>query len=363
VVALVFSLVFGSAKHFAYGYVLALVVAEVVSLQCYAVQFLLRAVERAVRRPRPEPEARRPMRYYVVSVLFFPVALAGLGFKAGMLVSNAMGRPWQPPDIATNRVIAALAIAVSSFFFFIHRIRESGRQLRRDAEARIRELEKKTLEAQLGALAAEMNPHLLFNALNSIAALVHKDPDLAEEAVLKLGAMYRRVLETRGKAMHALADEIRLCEAYLEVERVRFSDRLRVAIEIDPRVRAADVAVPVVLVQPLVENAVRHGIAPRASGGTITVAARATADGDVEIIVVDDGVGLGSSPKRGNGMALANCQERLALAFAARARFAIEKRAEGGTRARVVVPAAAAALAAPASGPTESAAPSAELLA
>lgn len=178
---------------------------------------------------------------------------------------------------------------------------------------------------------------MLFNALNTIASLVHEDPDRAEETVVELAELYRGILRSSGAATHALSDEIRLCQAYLRVERARFGERLDVEVDVDARVDAGAVRVPVLLLQPLVENAVKHGISPRARGGKVAV--RIARDGArILAAVEDDGVGLGASPAKGAGRALANCHDRLRLAYGDAAALAIAPRARGGTRAELSFP-------------------------
>ncbi|HEY8073368.1 MAG TPA: histidine kinase, partial [Labilithrix sp.] len=203
-----------------------------------------------------------------------------------------------------------------------------------------RDLERANLEAQLAALTAEMNPHMLFNALNTIASLVHSDPDRAEQTVLELAEVYRGILRVSGAKTHTLAEELRLCEAYLRVERARFGDRLAIVLDVDAHALDRGPDVPVLVVQPLVENAIKHGLSPRASGGTVSLRVRVRGEGDaVDVLVEDDGVGLGASPSKGNGRALANCAERLRLAYGGEASLDVAANEGGGTRARLRLPA------------------------
>jgi LytS/YehU family sensor histidine kinase len=149
--------------------------------------------------------------------------------------------------------------------------------------------------------------------------------------------MYRGVLVARGRATHSLANELDLCESYLSVERVRFADRLRTTVTLDPSLDPGSVEVPLLLLQPFVENAVRHGLRPRAGEGTITLSVHRAAEG-ITVDIEDDGIGLGKSTCRGNGIAVANCRERLALVYGQDARVEIRPRAGGGTRVHMELP-------------------------
>jgi LytS/YehU family sensor histidine kinase len=145
------------------------------------------------------------------------------------------------------------------------------------------------------------------------------------------------VLQSSGRSTHSLGEEIRLCHAYLEVERARFGDRLAFDVRIDPAIDSSAVTVPVLLLQPLVENAVRHGIGSRASGGSVGI--RVDRAGErLRMRVDDDGVGLGRSPQKGQGIAVDNCKRRLALAYGGKATLTLRAGAEAGTCATIELP-------------------------
>ena len=177
---------------------------------------------------------------------------------------------------------------------------------------------------------------MLFNALNTIASLVHDNPALAEETVLELAELYRGILRTSGKSTHSLRDELRVCEAYLRVERARFGDRLAVAVDIDPSIDADELAVPVLLLQPLVENAVKHGLDPVPAGGRIRIVVK-THDGGLEVAVVDTGSGIGEMI--GSGVGLANIRGRLSALFGSHAELSLTANVPHGVRASIRVPA------------------------
>lgn len=189
------------------------------------------------------------------------------------------------------------------------------------------ELEARLAQARLEALSARLNPHFLFNALNSIAELVHHDADGADRMLVGLSALLRRSLS--GAAAHtvALRDDVALARHYLDIERLRLGDRLRVAWDVDPTV--LDAEIPLLLLQPLVENAVLHAIAPRAAPGSLRISARA-AGARLEVEVVDDGEAPRErGPSRGHGLGLKATAERLACLYGDDASVAFEAGAQG----------------------------------
>ncbi len=181
-------------------------------------------------------------------------------------------------------------------------------QLKQFREAELRRL---VTQAELRALQSQIHPHFLFNALNALYGLIPREAKSARETVLNLADIFRYSLET-GKMLRPLADELRIIRAYLEVERLRLGPKLRVEIEVPAE--AMEVPVPVLSIQPLVENAVKHAIAPKIEGGLIRVEAREE-NGGFRITVSDTGTGM--SGAKGNGVGLDNVARRLDLCFGA----------------------------------------------
>ena len=191
-------------------------------------------------------------------------------------------------------------------------------------------------EARLLTLKAQIQPHFLFNTLNTIALMVRENPADAERLITRLSELFRHALD--GATIHEvpLADELRFAAAYLEIEAARLEDRLRVEWEIDPSALGA--RVPHLILQPLVENAIRHGIAPRSAAGRLRVAARRE-DGKVLLEVEDDGVGLaGVSRPAPAGVGLANVRARLAALYGPAGELALAPTPGGGVTATLVVP-------------------------
>ena len=190
-------------------------------------------------------------------------------------------------------------------------------------------------QAELRALRAQINPHFLFNTLNTIAALIAENPRAAEDTTTRLADVFRYALQASDREHQRLGDELAFLRAYLDIERTRFGERLRIVETIEPGLESF--LVPSLLLQPLAENAVRHSVAARAEGGTIELVAR-RGDGGLVIEVGDDGPGFGSDPTlAGTGFGLHSVRERLRVAGLADA-LHIESRPGHGTRVRVTLP-------------------------
>lgn len=213
----------------------------------------------------------------------------------------------------------------------------SQRRLR-EQERDSLELESRLARAQLDALKLQLRPHFLFNALNAIATLVHRDPDKADEMIGALSVLLRRVIELDRTEIATLDEELDLLRAYIQIERIRFGDRLQYVEEIDPVATTAPI--PLMLLQPIAENAVRHGIEPLDRPGTLTVRARAM-DGRLLVQVEDDGVGAGGSTKAGTGTGLRNAQARLDTIYGAgNTRLQIHNNTPQGVRVCLDIPCA-----------------------
>ena len=331
-----FNVVLGGTHDFGPRLLIATAISEVATVLCFAGVHILRRLEAAYYRHRGRPSPARSIGFnFLLAAAILPLALP-LGFLVGAHVAHTLGADWQSPSFGSYRAGIGLGFVVAALFF-LQRSRVQARDAAHAAEAKMRELENRELRAKLSALTAEMNPHLLFNALNTVASLVHRDPDRAEGVVLQLADLYRGVLRSAGSSTHSLADELRLCEAYLQVEHARFGDRLRFVIDVPSTIRTDAVRVPVLVLQPFVENAVKHGFSTRARGGTLRIAI-AMGGRQITMLVEDDGVGLGHSTSRGTGKGIANCRARLALAYGTSAKVEVVKRDEGGTRALISLP-------------------------
>ena len=197
------------------------------------------------------------------------------------------------------------------------------------------ELEKHLTEARLQSLLRQLEPHFLFNALNGIASLMHTDVEAADRMLVRLSEVLRLTMNQSGAPLAPLREEIAFLEKYLEIERIRFRDRLTVKTEIDPA--ALDARVPSLILQPIVENAIRHGIEPHPRPGRIEL--RATIEhGEVVLSVLDNGDGLPAADRRRDGIGLANTRARLAELYGRHHRLEIGNRPGGGLCVTIAVP-------------------------
>ena len=191
--------------------------------------------------------------------------------------------------------------------------------------------------AQLNALRTQINPHFLFNSLNSIAQLISVDPPRAEVCVERLAEIFRYLLQSENRSFVTLDEELAIADAYLDIERARFGEKLRVDFLIDEGARQA--TVPTLILQPLIENAVRHGISRKSGGGTVTV--QATTKGEeVRLVVADTGVGLDRSPEEclSAGVGLRNVHQRLTVLFGDEFAPAMKSRSGEGTQIELRIP-------------------------
>ncbi|MET0342227.1 MAG: histidine kinase [Polyangiales bacterium] len=263
-------------------------------------------------------------------VLSLPVLLASA--LLGVEIAHATLRAILPDTAAQFPLgsVRAICVPVTCLMLGLALLRD--RTLR---ERALRETAEREREAStLSALAARTEPHFLFNSLNSIAALTAEDPRAAEQAVLQLAALFRYVLDSSGSREVALADEVGFVRAYLALEQLRYGERLTVRVDVEPASLA--VAVPPLVLQPLVENALRHGLSARPQ---LTVAVHvALADDALAIRVDDDGPGPGGSQHRGTGSSHADLRRRLQIAYGARASLTTSRSALGGFAAVVSLP-------------------------
>jgi two-component system, LytTR family, sensor kinase len=205
----------------------------------------------------------------------------------------------------------------------------------RERELRAAELEKRLAEARLHALQMQINPHFLFNTLNAIAALMHKDVEAADRALVRLSELLRLALDSAESQEVPLRRELEFLTRYLEIEQTRFGDRLQVRMEIAPDTLEA--LVPNLVLQPLVENAIRHGIQPHARPGQIVL--QAGRDGDrLRLRVEDSGDGVGSAPPAREGVGLSNTRARLRLLYGEAQRLSLRSSARGGLEAEIECP-------------------------
>jgi two-component sensor histidine kinase len=209
----------------------------------------------------------------------------------------------------------------------------------REREARVSDLEERLTVARADMLRLQLEPHFLFNTLNAIGTLVYRDAALADDLIARLSTLLRRLLDLRDEHTIALERELETVRAYVGIEQARFGERLR--FEEDIAAEARQFPIPVLLLQPLAENAVRHGIEPLGRPGTLRIAA-AMRGGMLDILVEDDGVGLsgsaGSGERAGFGLGLASARVRLEALYGSEAHIVHQPRLGGGTRIEIRLP-------------------------
>ncbi len=210
----------------------------------------------------------------------------------------------------------------------------------REGELRASQLQAQLSQAELQALKMQLHPHFLFNTLHSISALVHQDPEAADRMIARLGDFLRLTLDNSGTQEVTLLKELEFLQCYLEIERVRFQDRLTTHMDIDSH--SLDSRVPNLILQPIVENALRHGIAPRATPGRIEISAKRN-NGSLRIEVKDNGPGISAiSATNGRfreGLGLTNTRARLEQLYGEAHRFELTNDPDGGLTVTLEIPA------------------------
>lgn len=226
-------------------------------------------------------------------------------------------------DIFIYAAIAAMVIGMDAY-------RDAHERKRREAELRL-QLD----HARFDALRMQMQPHFLFNTLNTVSALVERDPAAARRVVARLSDILRRSLDRGIEQETTLAEELQFVRAYLDIEKLRFGDRI--AVEIDVEGSLASSRVPSFVLQPLVENAILHGVAPLPDGGRVAIRA-SRRHGALVVEVADSGRGPDAPAAVGNGVALANVRQRLAALYGDAASLELRSGAESGCVAELTVP-------------------------
>jgi signal transduction histidine kinase len=299
----------------------------------------------------PHLGGRSRMQQIVVQTLVSCLAFAALSFITTELVVTLLGAPSMfgvpsggekvitvTPAMRQTwaRLYALLPIAptVLITMFGYHQYWHRVLAL----QHRERELTELAATAQLAALRAQINPHFLFNSLNSIAQLIRVDPDKAEVCVERLADIFRYILRRAEKEFVPLGDELEMAQAYLEIERARFGERLQVETDVEPR--SLHQLIPNLVLQPLVENAVKHGISRKMGAGTVRIAA-AVRNGCLDLSVGDDGLGMaGPALDRvyERGVGLRNLRDRLERLYGPAHLPEIRSSPGGGTEVRLRLP-------------------------
>jgi hypothetical protein len=232
-------------------------------------------------------------------------------------------------NINLSMLIYMGVVGISSAYRYYQKYREQELQASR--------LEARLAQSRLQVLKMQLHPHFLFNTLNAISELIHRDPESADRMLTDLSDLLRLSFENLEVQEIPLKQELEFLEKYLEIEQMRFHDRLTVDMHISPD--TLDASVPNMILQPLVENAIKHGIAPRSCGGRIDINALRS-NGHLEISVSDDGLGVpfGDVENLAEGVGLSNTRRRLKHLYGDQHRFALTTRDEGGVGVKLEIP-------------------------
>jgi two-component system, LytTR family, sensor kinase len=315
-------------------------------LSCYLPWGLLSYVVMVLEHRVPLGRRDWPRHALVLAAACMPIsyAAAQATTACALAVASVTGRPllghvpsWivPAPDLLGHALLYWSAVAGSAMLRTFLEARENERRAARLLLEKS-QLESSLRQAELDALRMRLQPHFLFNSLQNISVLIRHDPETGSRMLTKLGDLLRAALGREGEAETTLRTEIALTEAYLAVEEMRFGDRLSSIVEIAPGTE--DARVPTFLLQPLVENALRHGLRDVRQGGVVIV--RSAVDrGALVLTVCDNGAGLpGGISTAAFGIGLGATSERLARMYPGRHTFALRPLPEGGTEARITLP-------------------------
>jgi two-component system, LytTR family, sensor kinase len=250
-----------------------------------------------------------------------------LGVATGEVLPSQFWSTLLLESLAT-RVLAYLAIITlgrTTYYFRLYRTRQLHAS----------DLETRLARTHLQVLKTQLQPHFLFNTLNAVAELVHTEPDAADLMITRLGRLLRLSLDNAGHQVVPLRQEIDFLRVYLDIEQVRFQDRLEIVWDLAPETLEA--AVPTLLWQPVLENAIRHGVTPLAGRGRIVIASQREGD-DLVLEIRDNGAGLPLGATYREGVGLRNIRERVHQLYGSRARFSLTPAPGGGTAATLRLP-------------------------
>lgn len=289
----------------------------------------------ARRFPLGSPVWKRNVFLHLFASLIFSLVYILLRAAVGQVQGSQAGQSvgfseaFQPLLFKTwhfNLLIYWVMVSVSHALDFYGKFQEK--------ELRGAELERRLTEARLQALQIQLNPHFLFNTLHAISALMHKDVEAADRMLARLSDLLRHALESTDEQEVSLDQELNFLRRYLEIEQTRFGERLRVDFEIAPDALSAQV--PNLILQPLVENAIRHGVEPHARAGLITICGRIE-NGNLRLEVLDNGNGPGPG-KFEEGVGLSNTKARLQQLYGPGHSFSLGQKDGRGCRVEITIP-------------------------
>ena len=308
--------VFGSDRH-GHGFAVNFVFSQSIGLVTYA---LIDLPRRRLWPTRPSP---------LVPLIALVVVAACVGWYGGsMLGGLLLGIPGQPTSIGANAAVGFLTLTVAAGF---------GATLYFSTRERLAATERLAVEARLKLLTAQIEPHFLFNTLANLQALIATDPARAQTMLAHLDQYLRASLSAARSESATLGEEFALLADYLEIIAIRMGPRLSFTLDLPANL--AQHALPPMLLQPLVENAIRHGLEPKIAGGHVQVTARREG-AQLVVSIEDNGLGLssGASLTAGTGLGVAHCRERLAAAYGSAATVDIGNNPAGGATVTLRLP-------------------------
>ena len=268
-------------------------------------------------------------------------ALLALTFPGGIILGTSLAASltgeghWSEPKSWISVVIGLFFGGIAAMTYFMSlRIEKLDATLKQQ-QLQQSETERRELEAQLKLLQAQIEPHFLFNTLANVSSLIDSQPAAARRLLDRLNDWLRMALQRTRSSHTTLGEELAMLDNYLEILKVRFGERLHWHIQAETSTRA--LPFPPMLLQPLVENAIRHGLEPKIGGGQLWIQAQVHNQG-LCIEVRDNGIGLRAAATQGTGTGLANVRARLQLLYGAEARMVLEEQAQGGVRAALDLP-------------------------
>lgn len=272
-----------------------------------------------------------------INSLFSLVIAICIGTVSAHLLLSASYTDYQAKTSLISVFILGLLFTVGCFtYFYVHEQKllaeaELEKSKRKESEA-----EKALLLAKLGQLQSQIEPHFLFNTLANISALIEADSSKAQQMLSQLTDLLRATLKAGRESMTSIEQETAMISAYLGIQQIRLGERLNYTISCDHSIKS--MSVPPLLIQPLVENAIVHGIEPKAQPGTLNLSLKC--DGKMMIVTVSDtGVGLtATNTSTGHGMGLDNIRSRLNMLFNGEASLSLKEHANGGTEAQLLLP-------------------------
>ncbi len=331
------SSLFGGWDRFWLNTLMDIVIGNVAAATCIIGVFGVRSIQERILRYQNKPPVEHSTlgSLAVIALMMVPGVVLG-NLAAGGLI-YLFGGDYSPPSFKGYRDAIFVGLLIGGAIFTFERIAELNRSKLAD-RIRMHKLENERLRASFAALSAQMNPHLLFNSLNTIASLIPSEPEAAEQMTVELADFLRYVLGANKLESHSLAQEMELCDKYLDIQKHRLGNRLNVTVSVGENVDTKKVSVPPLVVQPLLENAIKYAIAPRTEGGNVEIRVRA-GDSILEVSINDDGPGMGrSAGTPGTGSGIENVRKRLELEYGDRGGLHVSDRPEGGAGVSIRIP-------------------------